>query len=140
MFFSFYYTEHIAGVVLNKNPLMQTIQKESENYRVECVNAIIYGDYITPGINGLEVNARESFYKMKQEDVFNQYFLVYDQVKPDLSLENNKDKIIQKGNSKLKKVSFVFELENEITDYFKEHSLKGSLLIYLDNYKKRKLF
>ena len=54
MVFSFYYTDQIATIVLNKNPLMQEINQEKENFEVKSVNAIIEGDYITPGLNGIE--------------------------------------------------------------------------------------
>lgn len=55
MVFSFYYTEKIALIVLNKNPLMQEINQEKVNYEEAFVNASIEGDYIIPGINGLLV-------------------------------------------------------------------------------------
>lgn len=97
MVFSFYYTEKIALIVLNKNPLMQSIHEEKENYEEEFVNAFIEGDYIIPGINGLEVNTRESFYNMQELDMFNEYYLVFDQVKPEISLQENKIKLFIKG-------------------------------------------
>ncbi|MCM1053185.1 MAG: hypothetical protein NC483_04350 [Ruminococcus sp.] len=140
MVFSFYYTDKIASIVLNKNPLMVTINEESINYNVKSVNAEINGDYIIPGLNGLEVNVKESFYKMQENNVFNKYFLVYDQIRPEVSLEKNKDKIINKGNSKLNKVSFIFEVENDLTKYFQEKNLKASLLINLNTYKKNNYF
>ena len=77
MVFSFYYTEKIALIVLNKNPLMQEINQEKVNYEEAFVNANIEGDYIIPGINGLMVNTRESFYNMQSLDAFNHYYLVF---------------------------------------------------------------
>lgn len=140
MVFSFYYTEQIAIIVLNKNPLMVTINEESSNYNTKYVNAAIDGEYITPGLNGLEVNVKESFYKMQVGEVFNKYYLVYDQVKPEISLNNHKDKIIRKGNSKHKKVSFILEEENEVSDYFKSLNLKASILGTLPSYKRNSYF
>ena len=136
MVFSFYYTEKIALIVLNKNPLMQSIHEEKENYEEEFVNAFIEGDYIIPGINGLEVNTRESFYNMQELDMFNEYYLVFDQVKPEISLQENKDKIIYQGNSKLKKVSLILSEEGKISEYLKANQYKASLLVDLDTYKK----
>ena len=78
MVFSFYYTEQIANIVLNKNPLMQMIKEEARNYNVSSVNALIDGNYIVPGLKGLEVNLRDSFYNMKESNVFSEYFLVFD--------------------------------------------------------------
>lgn len=140
MVFSFYYTEKIALIVLNKNPLMQSIHEEKENYEEEFVNAFIEGDYIIPGINGLEVNTRESFYNMQELDMFNEYYLVFDQVKPEISLQENKDKIIYQGNSKLKKVSLILSEEGKISEYLKANQYKASLLVDLDTYKKNNYF
>lgn len=140
MVFSFYYTEQIANIVLNKNPLMVTINEESDNFNVKSVNAVIKGDYIIPGINGLKVNKKESFYNMQQEEVFNNYYLVFEQVKPEISLDNYKDKIIKNGNGKLKRVSFIFATNNEVSDYFKSLELKGSMLTKVDSYKHNSYF
>jgi len=140
MVFSFYYTEKIAAIILNKNPLMVTINNEKASYNVEAVNAEINGDYITPGINGLQVNARESFYKMQEADVFNKYFLVFEQDKPDISLEDNKDKIIKNGNKLLNKVSIILETENEVSDYLKANNIKASMLTNLDDYQYNNYF
>jgi len=138
--FSFYYTEQISSLVLNKNPLMITINEKSLEYNVQSVNAEIVGNTIIPGINGLKVNSRESFYLMQKEDIFNQYYLVFDQIKPEISIENNKDKIIQMGNRKLKKVSFVFDADHEIVSYFHANHLKASLLANLQTYPKESSF
>ncbi len=140
MVFSFYYTDKISTIVLNKNPLMMTIQEKAIDYNVKSVNAEINGNNITPGINGLKVNLKESFYGMQADDIFNQYYLVFDQEKPKISLENNKDKIITKGNRKLKQVSFIFEEENALSDYFKSNSLNASLLVTLNSYKEENYF
>jgi len=140
MVFSFYYTEKIASIILNKNPLMVTINNEKDNYNVEAVNAEINGEYITPGINGLQVNARESFYKMQEADVFNKYFLVFEQDKPDISLEDNKDKIIKNGNKSLNKVSIILETENDVSNYFKVNNIKASMLTNLDDYQYNNYF
>ena len=140
MVFSFYYTEKIALIVLNKNPLMQSIHEEKDNYEEDFVNALIDGDYIIPGINGLEVNARESFYKMQELDTFNQYYLVFDQIKPEISLQDHKDKIIYQGNSKLKKVSLILSEEGEISEYLKANQYKANLLVNLNTYQKNNYF
>ena len=140
MAFSFYYTEKISNIVLNKNPLMVTINESADDYNVKSVNALINGDYIIPGINGLQVNARESFYKMQEFDVFNKYFLIFDQVKPDISLNDNKHKIIKSGNKKLNKVSFVLNSENEVSEYFKSNNIKASLLVNINTYKSNNYF
>lgn len=140
MVFSFYYTEKIALIVLNKNPLMQSINEKKHDYEESFVNATIWGDYIIPGINGLEVNARESFYNMQSLDAFNHYYLVYNQVKPEISLEDNKDKIINKGNSKLKQVSLVLSDVSIISEYLMANNYKASLLVDINTYEDKSYF
>lgn len=140
MVFSFYYTEKIALIVLNKNPLMQSINEQKKNYEIDFVNAVIEGDYIIPGINGLEVNARESFYWMQELDAFNHYYLVFDQVKPEVSLEDHKDKIIRKGNAKLKQVSIILSEEADISEYLKANQYQASLLVDSNTYEKNSYF
>ena len=133
MVFSFYYTEEIATIVLNKNPLMIKINAEKEN-------AIIEGDYIIPGLNGLEVNTRESFYKMHNIDTFNEYFLVYDQIEPKISLNNNKDKIIKEGNKTQKRISLILEENNDVANYLKNNNIKANILVTLETYQKDNYF
>lgn len=135
MVFSFYYTEQISTIVLNKNPLMISIKKEEDNYNVKSVNAEIIGDRIIPGINGLYVNVRESFYAMQSEDIFNQYYLVFEQKKPDIKLDDNKDKLIISGNPNLRQVSLILDSEGEVSEYLKANNIKASLLVDINTYK-----
>ena len=140
MVFSFYYTEKIALIVLNKNPLMQTIEEQKVDYEENYVNAVIEGDYIIPGINGLVVNTRESFYQMQDMDTFNHYYLVFEQVKPEVSLEDNKDKIIHQGNNKLKQISLILSSQSSISEYLQINHYKANLLVDIDSYEKGSYF
>lgn len=49
---------------------------------------------------GSVVDELKSLSKMKEQDVFNNLYLVSQPIKPDISLSDNLDKIIIKGNSK----------------------------------------
>ena len=100
MLFSFYYTEKIAIIMQNKSPIMQTIKTIEDAYFVNASNASIKDNYIIPGIMGRMVNATKSFVNMKAFGIFNEYYLIFDDVKPEISLEDNKDKIIKEGKSK----------------------------------------
>lgn len=140
MVFSFYYAEQISVLVLNKNPLMMTIKEKAKDYNVLSVNAEIVNNTIIPGINGLYVNARDSFYGMQELDTFNQYYLVFEQKKPDITLEDNKDKLIISGNPNIRQVTLVLETENEVSDYLKNNGIKASLLVNMDTYKDNNYF
>ena len=135
MLFSFYYTDKIASFVLEKNKLYQEIDNKKESYKVKSTAAIIDGNYIIPGLMGQEVNVKDSYYNMKSLDAFNEHYLVYESTNPDVSIENNKDKIINKGNPKKNSVSFILENDEELINYFINNNIKANLLVDLDNYK-----
>ena len=137
--FSFYYTEKIALIMQSKSNLMQEIEKSSNN-SIKSVSAIIDGNTIIPGLNGLEVDKQSSFAKMKDLGIFNSYYLVYKEVPPTISLKDNKDKIIIRGNKAKKSVSLILESYNELANYLQQNNLKASILIKLKNYLKSDYF
>ena len=134
MLFSFYYTEKIALYAQRKSPIMQSINEAKNNLTVTSVNAEVENEYITPGINGLEVNVEKSFSKMKAFNVFNSYYLVFDQIAPEISLENNKNKIIKQGNKLKRSISLIIEPNNLILKYIEENNIQANILMNLDNY------
>ena len=68
--------------------------------------------------------------KMKSDGVFNSMFLIFDEVKPDISLDNNKDKIIKKGNSLKQGISLILENdESNIITYLISNKINASLLV-----------
>ena len=115
--FSFYYTEKIAHIMQSKDELMLHINKVKENYNVASVNAVINEDTIIPGINGVIVNSQKSYSKMKSLNVFNEYYLEYEQVKPVISLSDNKDKTIIKGNKNKNAVAILVKNNSLVKDY-----------------------
>lgn len=134
--FSFIYTEKIANLTLENSEIYQKIKNEEQNYNVSFVNAEINDQYITPGLNGKVVNIKNSFYNMKDLNAFNSYYLIFDTSYPEVTLENNKDKIVNKGNRFKKSVSFIIEYNKEIIDYFKENDLEASILVNVNTFNK----
>lgn len=115
--FSFYYTEKIAYIMQSKDELMIHINKVKENYNIDYVNAIISEDTIIPGINGVTVNSQKSYSKMKSLNVFNEYYLEYEQIKPVISLSDNKDKTIIKGNKNKNAVAILVKNNYSVKEY-----------------------
>ncbi len=134
--FSFFYTEKIANLALEKNEIYQSIKNNEDNYNISYVNAEIEDDFIVPGLNGKSVNIKSSYYNMKSSDVFNEYYLKYDTVYPSVSITNNKDKVIVSGNSLKRAVAFVMEYDKNIIDYFNKNNIDGSVLVDLDTFNK----
>lgn len=120
--------------MLENNELYQTIENEKDSYEVVSVNAVIDGDYIIPGLNGQVVNVKDSYYNMKDMQVFNSYYLLYDVTYPEISLSNNIDKIITKGNSLKRSVSFILEYDQDIINFFVNNNYDASVIVTSDTY------
>lgn len=134
MVFSFYYTNKAALLAKNTNPIMKSINECKEDLSVSSINATILDDYIIPGINGLEVNVDKSFNKMRPYHIFNKYYLIYDQVKPKISLEDNKDKIIINGNKNKKEISIIIEDNKMQKEILNSKNIDYDILTTLNNY------
>ena len=139
---SFYTTNKTANLVRNQDPILKEIRNISLEKKEDFVNAVIEDDYIIPGMYGSIIDELKSLAKMKEQDVFNNLYLVSQPIKPDISLSDNLDKIIIKGNSKKQQVSFVIDENSskKIKDYLVKNSIKASLLITKDNFSKDNYF
>lgn len=132
---SFYYTNEIALYVKNKNPLLQSINEVKESKYVSSINSTLIDNlYIIPGLNGQEVNVNKSFLSMQKAKEYNDELLVYNIIKPTISLEDNKDKIIIRGNEKKNSVSLIFEEESDLTKYLIANGYQINLLITEEKY------
>ncbi len=131
--FSFYYTHQFALLMRSKDPIYQNILVISEEQKIESVNATILGDYIIPGLDGEVVNVEKSFQKMKNYGTFLENYLVFDEIVPSISLKENQDKIIKKGNQAKMAVSFILDENSNLINYFEETGMDYSLLTTKDN-------
>ena len=134
--FSFFYTEKIANYMLENNKLYQEINKTKDNYEVASVNASIDGEYIVPGLNGQVVDVKNSYYNMKDIETFNAYYLMYNVTYPEISLNSNVDKIINKGNSEKRSVAFILEYDPTIISFFEDNNYPASVVVSKDTFSK----
>lgn len=123
MLFSFYYTDRIANLVLEENKLYKEIESKKREYEIKSISAIIEDNYIIPGLNGSAVNVKDSYYNMKAIDVFNSYYLIYSDIYPVVSLNNNVDKIIKKGNSNKNSIALILEYDENIINNLKNYNI-----------------
>lgn len=135
--FSFFYTEKISNLTFENNEIYKDIKNNASSYEVAFVNATIDGDNITPGLYGKSVNLKNSFYNMKDLNVFNSYYLIFDTSYPEITIEDNKDKIIDRGNSLKRSVAFVLEYDENIIKYFKEKNIEASILVDINTFNKK---
>ena len=110
--FSFFYTDKVVEVIREEDSIMIELQEVKDIYKIDAVSANVVSNTIIPGVNGRVVNIDKSYKEMKSIGKFNKNNLVYDTVRPSISINNNKDKFIIKGNSLKQMVSIVFILDN----------------------------
>ena len=138
--FSFYYTDKISTMIIYKSDLMQEIISSKENEEKSYTNAIIDGKYIIPGINGLEVNELDSYYQMKKDLKYSRNKLVFNEVEPEMSIEQNKHLVINRGNQAKKAVAIILEDNLTIEKYCEENSVKISKIVTYEEFDKESVF
>ena len=111
--FSFFYTDKVIEVIREEDEIMIELTSVVDIYKVLPVDASVLGNTIVPGLEGRNINIDESYKKMKSSGVFNKNLIIYDAVKPDVSVDDNKDKFIIKGNNNKQMVSIVFVLDSD---------------------------
>lgn len=132
---SFYYTERVALYVKSKNPLMKTLNEVKDSKYVSSIDSTIIDDlYIVPGLNGKEVNVDKSFSNMHEYNIYLEENLVFNEIKPTISIEDNKDKIIIRGNESKQSVSLIFESYSSLTEYMYQNGYTVNVLINKEDY------
>ena len=117
----------------SKSPLMEAIVNASDEYNTKPVNAVINGGTIIPGISGKEINKHKSLVKMEEYGSFNENSLIFDLINPEVSVNNNKDKIIIKGNVQKRSVSLVLEENKELENYLGRNNINYNYLANLNS-------
>ena len=130
---SFYYADKVSNFIINKSPLMKTLKSNKDKYEIKSVDAIVSDEYIIPGIEGKKVSEIESYYNMKKYNTFVSNKLIYKSIIPSISLEKNKDLIINKANPFKKGVSLLVSNNKGVITYSK--NLDITLLVNDKNFK-----
>jgi len=108
---SFSYHDEVAKVGKITDSLLNEVENNAFNYRIEKVEATVNGNTIIPGINGKTVDINKSYSSMKQIGFFNENNLVYKINKVENNLAENTDKYIINGNLTKKEIALVFKVD-----------------------------
>lgn len=108
MCLSFFYTEKAVEVVKEYDDIYQKIVEVEKKYSIDSIDSVIVDDTIVPGISGKKINIDLSYSKMKRYGKYNESLIVYDEIKPTISISDNKDKFIIGGNESKNFVSLIF--------------------------------
>lgn len=129
-------TQTISPVTKTEDPLYEKIQTKSSTYSEAPQNAVI--DQVwkkMPGRNGLKVNIEKSYERMKKEDKFSESLLVYDQVPPEIKLNELPASPIFRGHPDKKMVTLLINVSwgtehiPKILETLKENNVKATFFI-----------
>ena len=112
---SFFYTEKVINVTIEQDEIMIKIKEYNEEYNINPQNAIINEDTIIPGNIGKYIDNENSYKAMKKIGYFEPSLIVYKNIYPEVSIYNNYNKYIIKGNTKNKNISLIYILNNNNT-------------------------
>ena len=112
---TFFYTEKVMTVTMNQDEIMLKIKEYENNSNTSAKNAIIEDDTIIPGSTGKYIDTESSYKAMKKIGYFEPTLLIYKEIYPEISIYNNYDKYIIKGNTKSKSISILYILNNNNT-------------------------
>lgn len=132
LLFTFTYTNKITSVIKENDDLLKQIEDIENQYMTEPINAIIKDNTIIAGISGSKINVKESYKKMKKIDEFNTNLLVYESIKPEISVLDYYDKYIIKSNKNEISLLFLVEqngnIEN-IINILNNYEIKGTFYV-----------
>ena len=113
--FSFFYTNRTVLWLKSIDPIMKKINHEKDKFEEKSVNALIESNTIIPGYYGKKVNVNKSYSSMKKMNKYNANYYVYEDSIPTISISNNNDKYIIKGNYLKEQVALVFKISKNNT-------------------------
>ncbi len=132
--FSFFITEKTAIVVSDMDEIMIEIKDKKDEFKTDSIDSIVEGNTIIPGVNGKEVNITKSYKRMKSNGYYSDNLYVYDYNNPKISLSDNMDKYIIKGNPSKRMVSLIFIVGvdtniNDILTIVNNYNIKATFFV-----------
>ena len=135
--FSFFYTNEISNVIKENDDLLIQIKDNENLYNVKVIDAVILDDTIIPGVSGRRVSVDKSYNNMKKYNTFNENLLVYDKVKPNVSVNKVYDKYIISGNKSITNITLTFVLYpdsniDNIINILNKNEIKATFFVDMD--------
>jgi len=112
---TFFYTEKVINVTMEQDEIMIKIKEYANKENLPPINATINKDTIVPGNVGKYIDNEASYKNMKKIGYFEPSLLIYKNIYPEISIYNNYNKYIIKGNNKNKSISLIYILNNNNT-------------------------
>ncbi|RHW39541.1 hypothetical protein D1B33_01465 [Lysinibacillus yapensis] len=126
-------TEYLTSAKLDKDALYQKIQEYSDQHKIQPIDAKVDRVWkAIPGYNGLGVDVKASYKKMKKQGRFDEKKIVYKEISPKIGLDDLDPQPIYRGNPEKSMVAFVINVAwgNEylppILKELKDHGVKAT--------------
>lgn len=100
-------------VVKNIDTIMTEIKTNQVKYEKEPEDAKIIGNTIIPGLKGKIINIEKTYEQMKKIGRFNEKYIIYEEIEPNISIQKNLDKYIISGNKTKNAISIIIEIKNK---------------------------
>ena len=98
-------------VVKNIDTLMAEIKNNAKNYEKQPIDAKITENTMIPGLKGQRINIEKTYEQMKKIRRFNEKYIVYEEIEPNISIKSNLDKYIISGNKTKNTISLIIEIK-----------------------------
>ena len=119
-------------MIRNNDPIMKQI-KMNKSYEKKSINATIIGKNIITGENGRVIDYNKSYNNMKKYGAYNETLIETKEVSPTISITNNYNKYIIKGNPNKRKISLIFTIRDKNPSILKIINSKNiSVTIFID--------
>lgn len=134
VFITFIYTDKTKMVMKNMDDIMIQI-KQNKQVIIEPVSPKLIDDKIVPGLNGKKININKSYENMKKIGYYDKSLLVYEKIKPIISIKNNYSYYIVNGNELKKQISIILIIKNNVNNLLLEETLNiGKIKASIFNY------
>lgn len=131
---AFFLTNKITNYYKENDIIMKQLKTIEKKYKKKAKDAIVIGDNIIPGIKGKTINYNESYRKIKTYGKMNENLITTKEVIPTISIEDNYDKYIIKGNNEKRYISLVFKVEkntniNKVLSILKNNKVNATFFV-----------
>lgn len=111
-------TKVLINILKKQDPIMHEIISHKSLYETKEINAIITENFIIPGNKGTKINLDESYKKMKKLGYFDKTLLVFNDKKPNLTIDKKYNKLILYGNIYKNNISIIIHVnsDNELSN------------------------
>lgn len=106
-------SKQTTTVVKNIDTIMTEIKTNQTKYEKQPEDAKIIGNTIIPGLKGKIINIEKTYEQMKKIGRFNEKYIIYEEIEPNISIQNNLDKYIISGNKTKNAISIIIEIKKK---------------------------